>query len=168
MNLVTLKKGEAIYIGADEVHAYLEGDIIECMAVSDNVINAAFCAPEERDVSTFKSMLTYTSRAPSHWALPRHPSSVSGKGCSSTFSPPLEEFDVIWTELAGGAKEEIIKAAKGPTIGIVLKGTVKFTANQDSLTLPEGGIAFVAANNEVHVELVDGAYGDIWWSTYSG
>jgi mannose-6-phosphate isomerase len=25
MNLVRLKKGEAIYIGADEIHAYLEG-----------------------------------------------------------------------------------------------------------------------------------------------
>jgi mannose-6-phosphate isomerase len=37
MNLVRLKQGESIYIGADEIHAYLEGNIIECMAVSDNV-----------------------------------------------------------------------------------------------------------------------------------
>ncbi|EIN12725.1 mannose-6-phosphate isomerase [Punctularia strigosozonata HHB-11173 SS5] len=168
MNLVTLKKGEAIYIGADEVHAYLEGDIIECMAISDNVVNAAFCPPEGRDVSTFQSMLTYTSRPASHWALPRKPSQLSGKGRTSAFCPPLEEFDVLWTELSGGVKDEFLKPSKGPTIGIVLKGTVKFTTKGESLTLPEGGIAFIAANSEVHVELLKGEQADVWWSTYSG
>ncbi|KAF8509706.1 RmlC-like cupin domain-containing protein [Hysterangium stoloniferum] len=49
MNLVTLSKGEAVYIGADDAHAYLSGDIIECMAASDNVVNAAFVPPEDRD-----------------------------------------------------------------------------------------------------------------------
>ncbi|OCH83794.1 hypothetical protein OBBRIDRAFT_840204 [Obba rivulosa] len=41
INYVKPKKGKAISIGTNEVHTYLEGDI-ECMATSDNVLNAGF------------------------------------------------------------------------------------------------------------------------------
>jgi mannose-6-phosphate isomerase len=40
MNFLTLNPGEAIYIPADGIHAYLSGDIIECMARSNNVLNS--------------------------------------------------------------------------------------------------------------------------------
>jgi hypothetical protein len=38
LNHFHLKSGEAIYIPVNVLHTYLSGDIIECMAVSDNVI----------------------------------------------------------------------------------------------------------------------------------
>lgn len=37
-NFVRLKRGEGIAIPADCIHAYLEGDIIQCMAWSDNMV----------------------------------------------------------------------------------------------------------------------------------
>lgn len=37
MNYMVLEAGESIYIPADGIHAYLAGDIIECMARSNNV-----------------------------------------------------------------------------------------------------------------------------------
>lgn len=37
MNYVTLQKGEGVVVGVDELHAYLKGDIVECMAYGDNV-----------------------------------------------------------------------------------------------------------------------------------
>ncbi|KAF8428975.1 RmlC-like cupin domain-containing protein [Tirmania nivea] len=37
MNLVSLKYGEGVVVGVGEIHAYVEGDIIECMAWGDNV-----------------------------------------------------------------------------------------------------------------------------------
>lgn len=37
MNYLVLEAGESIYIPADGIHAYLGGDIIECMARSNNV-----------------------------------------------------------------------------------------------------------------------------------
>lgn len=39
MNYLVLQPGESIYIPADGIHAYLAGDIIECMARSNNVLN---------------------------------------------------------------------------------------------------------------------------------
>lgn len=38
LNLVSLDAGAAIYLAANEPHAYVSGEIVECMAASDNVI----------------------------------------------------------------------------------------------------------------------------------
>lgn len=37
---VKLGSGEAIYLAANEPHAYVAGELVECMAASDNVIRA--------------------------------------------------------------------------------------------------------------------------------
>ncbi|KAK3215384.1 hypothetical protein GRF29_19g3097220 [Pseudopithomyces chartarum] len=61
MNYLQLKKGDSIYIPADGIHAYLSGDIIECMARSNNVLNTGFCPRADRDsVDLFTSCLTFT------------------------------------------------------------------------------------------------------------
>jgi mannose-6-phosphate isomerase len=53
-----LKPGEAIFLAANEPHAYLYGDIVECMACSNNVVRAGL-TPKLRDVDTLVEMLTY-------------------------------------------------------------------------------------------------------------
>lgn len=58
LNQVKLNPGEALYLGADEPHAYIYGECIECMATSDNVVRAGL-TPKNRDVQTLCSMLTY-------------------------------------------------------------------------------------------------------------
>lgn len=57
-NYVKLNPGEALYLGANEPHAYLSGECIECMATSDNVVRAGL-TPKHRDIQTLCSMLTY-------------------------------------------------------------------------------------------------------------
>lgn len=57
-NYVKLNPGEALCIGANELHAYLRGECIECMATSDNVVRAGL-TPKNRDVQILCSMLTY-------------------------------------------------------------------------------------------------------------
>jgi mannose-6-phosphate isomerase class I len=37
---VRLAPGEAIFLAANEPHAYVSGELVECMATSDNVIRA--------------------------------------------------------------------------------------------------------------------------------
>ena len=55
-NLVSLKKGEAIFTPAGIPHAYLKGNILECMANSDNVVRAGL-TPKYKDISTLTQML---------------------------------------------------------------------------------------------------------------
>uniref|UniRef100_A0A0E0JDL1 mannose-6-phosphate isomerase n=1 Tax=Oryza punctata TaxID=4537 RepID=A0A0E0JDL1_ORYPU len=61
-NYIKLSPGEALYIGANEPHAYLSGECIECMATSDNVVRAGL-TPKYRDVQTLCSMLTYKQKS---------------------------------------------------------------------------------------------------------
>lgn len=58
LNFVKLDRGEAMYLDANEPHAYISGEIVECMAASDNVVRAGF-TPKYRDTQTLCSMLTY-------------------------------------------------------------------------------------------------------------
>jgi mannose-6-phosphate isomerase len=41
LNYVVLDVGESFYMAANEPHAYISGDIVECMALSDNVVRCA-------------------------------------------------------------------------------------------------------------------------------
>ena len=56
LNFVKLNPGEALYVSANEPHAYLPGECIECMATLDN---RAGLTPKYRDAQTLCSMLTY-------------------------------------------------------------------------------------------------------------
>jgi mannose-6-phosphate isomerase len=57
-NLITLKKEEALFTKAGIPHAYLRGNIIECMANSDNVVRAGLTS-KYKDIPTLLKMLTY-------------------------------------------------------------------------------------------------------------
>lgn len=60
MNYLVLQPGEAVYVPADGIHAWLSGDIVEYVARSDNVINTGFCPREDRDsIDLFTSALTF-------------------------------------------------------------------------------------------------------------
>ncbi|KAI0944196.1 hypothetical protein AcW1_001956 [Taiwanofungus camphoratus] len=172
MNLVKLRRGEAVYIGADEVHAYLAGDIIECMAVSDNVLNAAFAPPAERaqHVPAFVAALTCTARPPAHWALRPSPCPRAAHAHTTQYAPPLEEFVVLRTALrTADAARERLGAVKGPTVGIVTRGVVavRVRGRGEEVVLPEGGVVYVVPGNEVEVELQEAGEegeGEVWWA----
>ena len=63
LNLVTLRPGQALFIPANEPHAYLEGTMIECMASSDNVVRGGLTNKFiDRDV--LLNMLSYKQEEP--------------------------------------------------------------------------------------------------------
>ena len=59
LNLVTLAPGQAMYLPANEPHAYVSGELVEAMAASDNVIRAGL-TPKLRDTGVLCSSLTYS------------------------------------------------------------------------------------------------------------
>lgn len=58
LNYLRMGPGQAFVMAANEPHAYLSGDILECMACSDNVVRVGL-TPKYRDVPTLLEMLTY-------------------------------------------------------------------------------------------------------------
>jgi mannose-6-phosphate isomerase len=57
-NYVRLQPGQSFFIGANELHAYISGECVECMALSDNVVRAGL-TPKLKDCETLCQMLTY-------------------------------------------------------------------------------------------------------------
>ncbi|MBU2491419.1 MAG: mannose-6-phosphate isomerase, class I [Bacteroidetes bacterium] len=57
-NIINLQPGQAIFTDAGVPHAYIEGNIIECMANSDNVVRAGL-TNKFKDVDTLLDVLKY-------------------------------------------------------------------------------------------------------------
>jgi len=61
LNLIHLKTGEAIFLPAGVPHAYVHGNIVECMANSDNVVRAGL-TPKFQDIPTLIDILDYSEK----------------------------------------------------------------------------------------------------------
>lgn len=56
MNQVTIMPRQSIFIAANVPHAYLDGDLVECMACSDNVVRAGL-TPKFKDVAALMEVV---------------------------------------------------------------------------------------------------------------
>jgi mannose-6-phosphate isomerase len=61
LNLIHLEKGQGVFIGAGIPHAYLRGNVVECMATSDNVVRAGL-TPKYKDIETMVEILNYDAK----------------------------------------------------------------------------------------------------------
>ena len=90
MNFLTLSPGDAIYVPADAPHAYLSGDIVECMACSNNVLNTGFCLRADKDsVELFTATLTISRHIATEVLLKP---TTSGRGRNGKTEEYLRHF----------------------------------------------------------------------------
>lgn len=134
MNSVTMKPGECIFMAANEPHAYLLGECVECMALSDNVVRAGL-TPKFRDVNTLCSMLTYNMYKAEE--VFTKPESVSPY--SMLYKAPVEEFSVIRTVFTGSANKESINRPFD-TVLLCIQGSVKITSQSEEIDCEAGSI----------------------------
>ena len=143
MNFLTLKRGEALYIPADGVHTYLAGDILECMARSDNMLASGFCTEAEKDkIDLFTDAVTYDYKSPDKCILKPGKSEKGTKGKTLQYAPPLSEFKVLQTKLGKGEMEQL-KGIEGPGILCVTKGKGRVSGVRQDLVVQEGYVFFV-------------------------
>ena len=101
LNYITLKPGDGIFLRANMPHSYLKGDIVECMACSDNVVRAGL-TPKFRDVETLVKMLDY--RSVSKKDLIMKPCNT-GSDCAILYAPDdlaVNEFEVLSVNVPAG------------------------------------------------------------------
>ncbi|XP_012854729.1 PREDICTED: mannose-6-phosphate isomerase 1-like isoform X2 [Erythranthe guttata] len=147
-NYVKLNPGEALYLGANEPHAYIHGECIECMATSDNVVRAGL-TPKHRDVQTLCSMLTYKQGFPEILnGVPSNPYTVK-------YIPPFDEFEVDRCNLPEEAST-IFPAVNGPSVFVVTSGEGTMGVASSKELVREGDVLFAPANSEITVETISG------------
>ncbi|KAI9315391.1 mannose-6-phosphate isomerase [Dichotomocladium elegans] len=141
LNYVTLEPGQAIFLGANEPHAYLSGDCVECMAASDNVVRAGL-TPKFKDVKVLVEMLTYRYGSAESQKMTCKPYGSH----SVLYDPPIDEFSVALTRIQSGETESH-DPIQGPSIILVSAGDgVLSVPDGPSYPLASGYVYFVGAN----------------------
>lgn len=159
LNYVQLSPGEAMFLKADDIHAYLSGDIIECMASSDNVVRAGF-TPKFKDVDTLTTMLTYSyapieeqKMSPADYAyVTLNAAAYSSNSNAMLYDPPIEEFSVVRTELKRGGAKATFDPIAGPSIIICTSGEGTISVGPKKEELKSGYVYFVGATAECVLE----------------
>ncbi|GAM84579.1 hypothetical protein ANO11243_025750 [Dothideomycetidae sp. 11243] len=164
MNYLTLKPGECISIPADGIHAYLSGDIVECMARSNNVLNTGFCPRAERNsVDLFCSCLTFAPHSAEDCRLRPEPYYRAKNGHTEVFKPPMNEFNILSTKMKVGAKE-ILAPINGPSIAIATSGSGLLNANGEEFPIKEGSVWFIGKGTEVRLEAKENL---VWYIAFA-
>lgn len=158
LNYVKLSPGEAMFLRAKDPHAYISGDIIECMAASDNVVRAGF-TPKFKDVKNLVSMLTYSYAPVVEQKMNPLPfDRASGENCQFVFyDPPIAEFSVLESKVPQGSKA-VYKGLDGPSIVVATSGKGKITRDGETLNFDTGNVFFVGSGSEVELESVEGDF----------
>lgn len=117
LNYLLIAPGESFFMAANEPHAYVAGEIIECMACSDNVVRAGL-TPKFKDVDNLVDMLTYSTGGPTIDAGSYSPESTN----IVRYTPPVPEFEVMVLHIDPG--ETLTYKNPGvPAILIILEGS---------------------------------------------
>ncbi|KAF2425222.1 mannose-6-phosphate isomerase [Tothia fuscella] len=159
LNYVTLQPGEAMFLKADDIHAYLSGDIIETMASSDNVVRAGF-TPKFKDVSTLTEMLTYSYAPISEQKMDPvdypyctlNAASYKSSSGVTLYDPPIEEFSVVRTLLASSGSKATLEPIQGPSIIICTEGSGKISVGPRVEDIKPGYVYFIGATAELVLE----------------
>ncbi|KIW39438.1 mannose-6-phosphate isomerase, class I [Exophiala oligosperma] len=159
LNYVKLSPGQAMYLKADDIHAYISGDIIECMASSDNVIRAGF-TPKFQDVNTLTDILTYDHDPPEQQLLKPtdypyvrlNQAAYSSGSESLLYDPPIEEFSVVRTVLKKDGAKATFEGVAGPSIIICTSGQGRISVGPKTEEIKEGWVYFVGATAELVLE----------------
>lgn len=132
LNQVTLAPGEAIFMPAGNLHAYLAGLGVEIMAASDNVLRGGL-TPKHVDVSELLRVLRFEPLSDPV----RQPVAVSPGVV--TWPVPVPEF-TLYRVRPTGAPVELSPA--GPRVVLCLSGELRVADGVSDITLRGGEAGF--------------------------
>lgn len=145
MNRVDLEPGEAIFLDAGQLHAYLRGLGVEAMAPSDNVLRGGL-TPKHVDVAELQRVVVFEATSPV--MVPAEHTVIPG-GVVMSYRPPADEFEVHRVIVKDGSMP---LSFDGPGLVIVTAGTLSIDNEEQRMDLRRGTCAFVEAGSRLLVQ----------------
>ncbi len=140
MNLVHLHKGEGIYQAPGELHAYLEGQNIECMAASDNVIRGGLTSK----YVAMDLLIKVTNLEPT---APQIILPVKAGNGLATYDTPAEEF-----VLSVLAPQHSTKLPSGTAyLLFCVDGSFEITCGTGVSSIQSGDAFLILADDEAEI-----------------
>lgn len=139
LNPVTLQPGDALFVPAGGVHAYLSGLGVEIMASSDNVLRAGL-TPKHVDVDELLRNVDYVAAPPIRIAP------ETFHGATRVYYAPVDDFELSVTRTADDDVHPL--PGRGPRVLLCLEGElVASSQNDGQIRLSQGEAAFVPASD---------------------
>ncbi|MFC8193006.1 mannose-6-phosphate isomerase, class I [Cellulomonas sp. NPDC057328] len=138
LNPVTLRPGEACFVPAGAVHAYLSGSAVEVMANSDNVLRAGL-TPKHVDVPELLRTVDCVAAPPIRIAPER------SFDATEVFYVPVDDFELSVTRLTDGRPARL--PGVGPRIVLCLEGSSSLQGAHGHHELASGQAVFVSADD---------------------
>ncbi len=155
MNLFCLQAGEGIFQAANVPHAYLEGQNVELMSNSDNVLRGGL-TPKHVDVDELLNQMSFASIEP-NIILP----AKAGQENWAAYKTPIKEF--ILQKWISSDKAETKLLIETPSIFFALAGSVVLKNESESMSLQKGESAFVNANTFLTIQTTASTV--LFWAT---
>jgi mannose-6-phosphate isomerase len=150
LNLVHLDIGQALYLGAGNLHAYLDGVGVEIMASSDNVLRGGL-TKKHVDVPELMRVLDFSDGPVS----PIDPRRVDEH--ERVWETPAREFRLSAIDL--GAGDAVVRDVRGPEILLCTHGAATIVPGDGSAEalLTRGNAAFVPGTTGQYTLRVENA-----------
>ncbi|KQB87542.1 mannose-6-phosphate isomerase, class I [Corynebacterium lowii] len=152
LNHIHLEPGQAIYLDAGQLHAYVKGMGVEIMANSDNVLRGGLTSkyvdvPELVRLLTFDSLVNPTVECDADGAYP----------------VPSTEFRLSRHEVGSG--QELSVDHDGPSILMCTQGTATVKGDSGEERLHAGEAVWIpACEQEVAVSGADSGEAEVFWA----
>ena len=143
LNRVTLQPGQALYLAAGNLHAYLAGVAVELMANSDNVLRGGL-TPKHVDVPELMRVLDFSAG---------DVEVLTGdevRPGELVYSTPAPEFRLARLELSDSGLE---LAHDGPQVVLVVQGRATVTDGEGREVVVERGHSVWIAAGDVDVRI---------------
>jgi mannose-6-phosphate isomerase len=138
LNALSLAPGEALFLAAGELHAYLSGVAVEVMANSDNVLRGGLTA-KPVNVAELMAILRFDEGAPPVLRPNERPDG------SREYDTPAPQFRLRVIELAAGARHERPRE-RSAEIVLCVEGSARLRAEAGpAIGIERGEAAFVPA-----------------------
>ncbi|GHT97444.1 mannose-6-phosphate isomerase, class I [Spirochaetia bacterium] len=143
LNVLDLAPGEAVYLPAGILHAYVEGLGVELMANSDNVLRGGL-TPKHVDMDELVSILRFAPFKPEIYK----PGKPGAPLPSAVFTYPADCREFSLTVICD-KNETVPVPVEGPCIALVTEGRARLSGTgntgAEELLLNQGEAAFIAA-----------------------
>jgi|GEM_PF-63261 len=136
MNYVTIEPGQALFLPAQKLHAYLGGTGLEVMGSSDNVLRGGLTS-KHVDVLELCRILRFEEDPVA--LLSASTTKAVGSGRCEKYITPAEEFELSLLELTQGERVEL----SGPALLLVLQGEIELGSADGNVAVSRGAAAFV-------------------------
>ncbi len=143
LHRILLQPGEALFLGAGSLHAYLSGVGVELMANSDNVIRGGL-TPKHVDVAELVDVVSFEPFEPTiqRAVYPVHEYDTDGA-----------DFGLIRIETSGQqGSGPFCFSSSGPEILLVTSGDVEVSdGGAEAISLASGGAGFIPGGSDVEL-----------------